>query len=178
MPKKKSNPKNFPAKWNVFYDNINARQITTFDIFRHNGFKTAVYKMLQECEDKAQFAEQLRKELAYYFRCRSEFEVCVTALFGDADKKIDIYTQVYLNWDAFVDYVWSFKALDENKHKSRCQKPDETSLVHSSWDIVKTGNGCFDYYFVCKHCHKNTPDKVYPVSPDFCPHCGAKMDLA
>ena len=27
----------------------------------------------------------------------------------DKDKKIDIYTQVMVNWNRFVDYVWSFK---------------------------------------------------------------------
>lgn len=172
MPKKKPNPEDFPAKWHVFYYNINARQIETYDIFKYKAFKTAVCKHLQDCVDKAEFAESLRRELSYYYRSRCEFEVIVNAMFGDTAKKVDVYTQVYLNWDVFVNYVWSFR----QQHKPQCQKPDETSLVHSSWDIVKTGNGIFDYYFVCKHCHKNTPNKAYPVSPDFCPHCGAMMD--
>ena len=145
MPKKKPKLEDFPAKWHVFYYNINARQIETYDIFKYTAFKTAVCKHLQDCVVKAEFAESLRRELSYYYRSRCEFEVCVAALCGDVAKKVDIYTQVYLNWDMFVDYVWSFKELYENKHKTRCQK--------------------------------NTPNKAYLVSPDFCPHCGAKMNL-
>lgn len=50
-----------------------------------------------------------------------------------------------------------------------------TSAISSSWEIVKVGTGCFDYYSRCKHCHGNTPDKAYAVAPDFCPNCGADM---
>ena len=53
---------------------------------------------------------------------------------------------------------------------------DVEPVVHSSWELVKTGDDIFDYYFRCKHCRKNTPDKAFAVSPDFCPYCGAKMD--
>ena len=82
------------------------------------------------------------------------------------------------------------------KHKTGCLPPDCKECVdrffkyyghllpeedvklktYSSWELIKTGNGVFDYYFRCKRCHGNTPDKAYPIAPDFCPHCGAEMN--
>ncbi len=58
------------------------------------------------------------------------------------------------------------------------EKPDEKvrSIKHSSWDLIKTGSGIYDFYFKCRNCHGNTPDKAYTISPDYCPNCGAKMD--
>ena len=58
----------------------------------------------------------------------------------------------------------------------RLPAADVAPVIHSSWEMVITGDGCFDYYFRCKHCHNNTPDKAYLISPDYCPNCGAKMD--
>lgn len=30
-------------------------------------------------------------------------------------KKIDIYNQILINWNKFVDYVWSFRDKSEEK---------------------------------------------------------------
>lgn len=53
---------------------------------------------------------------------------------------------------------------------------DVKTVIHSGWELIKIGDGIFDYYFRCKHCHKNTPDRSFIIAPDFCPHCGASMD--
>lgn len=34
----------------------------------------------------------------------------------------------------------------------------------------------WNYYFVCSECHYATPIGAYPISPDYCPGCGAKME--
>lgn len=47
---------------------------------------------------------------------------------------------------------------------------------YGEWTEKKFGEGIFDYYFVCSECHKNTPDRAYPIAPNYCPNCGAKMD--
>ncbi len=47
---------------------------------------------------------------------------------------------------------------------------------HGEWTEKKTGKGIFDYYFICSECGKNTPDKAYIISPDYCPNCGVKMN--
>lgn len=53
----------------------------------------------------------------------------------------------------------------------------DSFVKHGYWSEERTGDGIFDYYFICSECHKNTPDKAFIITPDYCPWCGAKMDL-
>ena len=101
-------------EWNVFYYNCNAKRIEIFNIFRHGGFSSYVKKHLVECKTKEEFAEALKRELLYYFWSKSEYEVIITSwVGGDREKdatKIDIFQQVMLNFEVFVDYVWNCRA--------------------------------------------------------------------
>lgn len=47
-------------------------------------------------------------------------------------------------------------------------------IKHGYWI---EGKRLFDYYFKCSSCHGNLSDKIYPIAPDRCPYCNAKMDL-
>lgn len=105
-------------EWNVFYHNINKSEITTFNIFKHGRFCNDVEKSLKKFKDKDEFAEQLRRDLSYYFRTRSEYEIIISPWCGGKDTKdikIDIYTQVMNNWDIFLDYCWNSKKHGEKK---------------------------------------------------------------
>lgn len=54
----------------------------------------------------------------------------------------------------------------------------ETETVrHGCWAEKKYSGGIFNYSFICSECHKETPTGAFPISPDYCPFCGAKMDL-
>ena len=104
-------------EWNVFYHNINSQEITTFNVFKHSGFMKDVEKHLKECADKETFAQELKSSLMYFFWSKSEYEIIISPWCGGRntkDKKVDIYSQVMLNWDKFVDYVWNFKIGSES----------------------------------------------------------------
>lgn len=99
-------------EWNVYRYDFNRKEIVIFNIFIHSEFKTRVESHLKKCDNKEEFAEQLRKELIYVYWSRSEYEILIRAWcggYGDEEVKVDIYSQVKLNWDRFVDYCWSFK---------------------------------------------------------------------
>ena len=99
-------------EWYVFRDNWNAKKIESYNIFEHYSFRTEVLKHLKKCEDKAEFAQKLKCSLRYYFWSKAEWEILVTRwafTTGERELKIDVYDQVMLNWDVFVDYVWSKK---------------------------------------------------------------------
>ena len=52
-----------------------------------------------------------------------------------------------------------------------------TFVTHSSWEEIKDEPyGAFDYHFKCRKCGGRTPHKAYVVAPDYCPHCGSRMD--
>ena len=48
---------------------------------------------------------------------------------------------------------------------------------HGHWEEIKTGENLYDYCFKCSNCNNETPPNSFVVSPDYCPNCGAKMDL-
>lgn len=106
-------------KWYVFYYNINKKKIDTFNVFEHGRFCRYVKEAVKKYKNKEEFSKQLRSELQFYFWSKAEWEVIVAPwVGGDKEKdaiKIDIYEQVMLNWDVFVDYVWTNRKelLDE-----------------------------------------------------------------
>ena len=94
--------------WNVCYYSYNAKDFKIFNIFEHRSFAECVSKiMTSPWESKRFFGDAVRKELMYYFWSKSEYEIILESWpVGDNHKKIDIYDQVMLNWDRFVDYLW------------------------------------------------------------------------
>lgn len=109
-------------EWNVFYHSINKREITILNIFNHWKFAEDTQKNLKKIKNKDEFAEQLRRDLSYYFRFKSEYEVIISAWCGgDGNEavKVDIYTQVMNNWDLFLDYVWNSKWHRSNNKAGR-----------------------------------------------------------
>ena len=92
--------------WNVYYHNINKNKIEIKNIFSHSDFSKGVKDLLWICKTKSRFEDNLKRELCYYFWCRSEYEIYIG---GEIGNKIDVYDQVMLNWEIFADYVWSFK---------------------------------------------------------------------
>ena len=96
-------------EWYVYYDDFNAGKIIKWNIFKHYSFDKDVEKLLKRKLSKDEFSEELRRTLMYYMWSKCEYEVIVTQQHGDGYAKIDIYDQLRMNWNRFVDYVWSFK---------------------------------------------------------------------
>ena len=91
-------------EWNVYRYDINKREIVVFNIFDHDAFNKGVMISMNEIDNYFQFAENVYRHLHYYFANRSEYEIVVKP-----NRKIDIYTQVTNNWEAFRDYLWARK---------------------------------------------------------------------
>lgn len=95
--------------WNVYYHDFNKKEIRKFNIFDHWKFNEDVSRDLHRARDRKAFAELLRSHLFYYFCSKCEYEVLISPWVGDKDKetiKIDIYDQVMMNFDIFLEYVW------------------------------------------------------------------------
>ena len=98
-------------EWYVYYYDFNGQKIVTWNIFRNWVFKESVEKLLKDKKlNRKEFAEKLKTKLMYCFWSKTEYEVIISPWVGKGDEeKIDIYDQVMLNFDRFVEYVWSFK---------------------------------------------------------------------
>ena len=95
---------------------MNKQQITILNIIDHYSFNEDVKQHLKKCKDKTEFTKELKSSLMYYFWSKSEYEILIYPWCGGQhtkEIKIDVYSQVMLNWDKFVDYVWSFSKNNE-----------------------------------------------------------------
>lgn len=120
--------------WNVYFYDFNSNEITSFNIFEHHRFYEETINCLKDCRDKNEFKTELRRELFYYFGYKVEYEIFITEPFPYVTKeeidrlvaentkrfihvdlkvgdKIDIYQQVMLNYDRFIDYIWGQKEI-------------------------------------------------------------------
>lgn len=64
-------------KWNVYHFDINAQKIETYNVFRHWMFSEYAKKAAKKLKTKEEFAEQLRRELTYYFWSKCEWELII-----------------------------------------------------------------------------------------------------
>ena len=98
-------------EWYVYYHDSNAQKIIKWNVFNHGSFKNEVDKILQENLSRDEFADSLKKYLMYYMWSKCEYEIILSPWTGRADDiKIDVYDQIMMNFDRFVDYCWSFKS--------------------------------------------------------------------
>jgi hypothetical protein len=107
-----------PMEWYVIYHDVNKNEMTKFNIFNHFSFSEDVKKNLKKIKDKDEFSKKLKSDLMYYFWCKSEYEIIVSPWCGGRDTKdvkIDIYTQVMMNFNIFLDYVWNSKKRKKSK---------------------------------------------------------------
>lgn len=111
--------------WNVYQQDFNIRKIIIFNIFENSRFEEEVKNLLEVSNiDKDTFSKKLNSILFYYYASRCEYEIGITswppcAIDKETNEpkiyeKVDIYQQVKLNWDAFVDYIWSRSETIEN----------------------------------------------------------------
>lgn len=107
----KINPKLVESlEWNVYMEDLNKREIIVFNVFNHYSFRTGLIKAWQKYHDDIEaFEKEVNSDAAYYFWSKREYEIGLTSPFGGydgfKDKKIDIYDQLRLNWDAFMSYI-------------------------------------------------------------------------
>lgn len=97
-------------EWNVYISEFNGRRIEKHNIFDHNGVMDDLRKAARKYrEDKEAFAEEVRRSLMYYYWSKCEWEIILQhwpPRQDFRDEKIDVYDQVMLNWDHFIDYLW------------------------------------------------------------------------
>lgn len=96
-------------KWYVYLENFNSRSIVTYNVFEHFNFYQDVKETIRQIENKQIFSEKIKRIAKYYFWSKCEYEILITSWIAHnnfKDEKIDVYDQLELNWDRFIDYIW------------------------------------------------------------------------
>lgn len=96
-------------EWYVYLADINKKEIIKYNVFKHYSFYEDLKINIKNNKNKKDFIDRLRKDSMYYFWAKSEYEI-ILGSWPEWDKfkkeKIDVYSQLMLNWDKFVDYIW------------------------------------------------------------------------
>ena len=120
-------------EWNVFLHDFNSNKIIVFNVFNHGRFLNDLYKLKKETDFK-KFSEEIRNLIIYYYWSKCEYETIITSFPSYISKeelnriknedvkyrtcvnleceiKVDVYDQIMLNWDKFINYLWNNKNL-------------------------------------------------------------------
>lgn len=94
--------------WNVYVRDMNNDDIIMWNVFNHAKFKEDTLKLLLEATSKEKFSEKLSSTVLYYFWSKYEYEIWIYRGRDNNDaRRVDVANQLVLNWDVFVDYLWS-----------------------------------------------------------------------
>ena len=109
---KKSPNNTNDMEWNVYFHDFNKNKIVTYNIFKHCKFNEEVKKLIKGNYSKGEFIERLKRELMYFFWSKCEYEIFISPCICrtiENEVKVDIYNQIMLNFDKFIEYCWLFK---------------------------------------------------------------------
>lgn len=100
-------------EWYVFRDSRDEKSIVPYNILKPSSlFYDDIKKAWSKHKkDKAGFAEDVSHIAKYYFMTKYEWEIIICSL-GDNpehEMKVDVYTQLEINWDNFIDYIWEHR---------------------------------------------------------------------
>lgn len=110
-------------EWYVYVQDINAREIEKFNVFRSYNFLNGCKKTFKKYQkDKVMTKDELSKEIKdwamYSFWSKCEYEIVVSGWVSKGnERKIDVYDQLNMNWDSFFQYVYDHKAFFLRKVK-------------------------------------------------------------
>lgn len=109
-------------EWNVFVGDFNHGVIRIHNVFDHAGVMEDLRKLASKYRDKERdtFEIEMQKSLMYWYWSKTEWEVVIDHWpHSDRRKprKVDVWQQIYLNWGAFCDYVWSHRAELRRREK-------------------------------------------------------------
>lgn len=96
--------------WRVF--KIINNQVVAYNIFENCDFNDDIVNLLTRAKNKeidfSRFSSAVKNSLVYYFWSKYEHEVSIGKPFKlmGSGEKVDIYSQVMMNFDNFILYLW------------------------------------------------------------------------
>lgn len=94
--------------WKVYVYNRNSKGMEQYNLFENYNFLHSVAEHTRDCEDKEVFADIVSVYLMHYFWAKCEWEIIISPWIAQGqneERKIDVYEQIMMNWDVFIDYL-------------------------------------------------------------------------
>lgn len=99
--------KNVKLEWYVLRYNMNKKIIESYNVFR-DDFIPELHKQIVKKKKITNYVElrgYVNSYFIYYYWCKAEHEVLIGGMFDNNFQKIDIYTQLMLNFDRIMEYI-------------------------------------------------------------------------
>ena len=99
-------------KWYVYLEDVNKKKIIKYNVFNHYSFCEYLKNAVENIKNKNEFSEKVKRLSMYYFWAKCEYEILITTWLERKDfksEKIDVYDQLQLNWNVFINYIWENK---------------------------------------------------------------------
>lgn len=137
--------------WNVYYGDVNAKEIKVFNIFDHWAFYDACLKAKRKYkDDKAGFEKEVRLNLHYYFWSKCEWEIVLEhwpdGEWSDLRTKVKVSEMVDMfrsagkssnSWrigDQVMDKEVTLRVYPE-WYQYHDRKIDVCEQIENNWDI-------------------------------------------
>ena len=109
-------------EWNVWVCDPNSGTIRLVDLFHHSGLMNDLRRSARQHTDdeRVEFEEEMRSSVMRWYWSKAEWEVVVSHWPPNDrydSRKVDVYEQVWANWHAFTEYVWSRRAVLRSRGK-------------------------------------------------------------
>lgn len=100
--------KNWKAKliFNAIYFDSNGDRLIAVNVLG-DELKEKIHKNInnKKLNSYNDLADTIHMYLTYHYWCRTEYELNMSGLFKEEQFKVDIYSQVMINFELIVDYV-------------------------------------------------------------------------
>lgn len=103
-------------EWYVYIYDINSRTMRKYNVLARR--EDAIRKFKKKSNSIEEFSKMLRSEMMYYYWSKAEWEIIISAWCGgdgSEEAKIDVFDQLQMNWDAFVNYCWNYGSKVKEK---------------------------------------------------------------
>ena len=99
-------------EWMIYRVNPMSDEIDEVNIFKHGTFKKECARICKDKSlDREEFDKQIISELRYYFWSKIEWEIWIKGCFSSKERKVDAFSQIMINKDKFLDYVWNNRQI-------------------------------------------------------------------
>lgn len=135
--------------WNVFMEDVNLRRIVYYDVLASEWIQDKFAIALERSKgDKSYFASEAMKILRYQYWGRCEYEIILScwppmpAPYRFKDRKIDVFEQIWINWDQFIDYVWAHRAEFAKHEKDTIDAEELDRMFDNGVDYLEEAGIC------------------------------------
>ena len=105
MTKQTKIKKVFPKlRWNVVVHDFNKKGFSEYNVLQ-TDLMEKILKLIKEPYDYIMLADTVRRWAMHRYWCKAEYEIVITDLWGKSEKKVDVWSQIELNFDRLVEYL-------------------------------------------------------------------------